>query len=139
MLSLVAAVVYYAFVVVGTMKGGALGVSVGVTVWLFIFGPIQLLVASRPGGGTLRDVGRVYFAPLAVASVAVGAGIWLGSRLPATLPARAWAQCVVVTAVTLLLYVPAIRLVAPADWAELVGQLRRIIGGRLARMFARSA
>lgn len=124
-LTLVAAIAYYAFIVVGALGGGPIGVAVAVTAWLVLFGPIQLYVAIRGAGGSAHDVMRVYAAPVIGSIVAVGAGVGLAALVPAGLAIRPWLQTAIVVVTTAVIYIPLIRVTAPADWAEVVGQFRR--------------
>lgn len=125
-LTLIAAVVYYAFIIAGALCGGAIGVSVALALWLILFGPIQLYVAIRAGRAGMRDVARVYGAPVILGGVAVGAGAALASLVPATFPLRVWFQMAIVVVTTAAIYIPLIRRSSPGDFAEVTTQVRRL-------------
>jgi len=103
-----------------------------------LIGPIFMWIAIRPGGGKWRDIGRVYFAPTAASLIAIGVGIGFGRWIQA-MPmkndaARQVLRMVVITLWSIVLYIPIIRMMAPAAFKELLTRLSGIIRARAERM-----
>jgi hypothetical protein len=99
-------------------------VAVAVVVYCAIIGPVCLLVAIRPIGGTIRDIWPIYLVPIAISSVAVVAGALAGHPLPHT-RLGSWAKLIVVPLASLLVYVPLLRWAARDIWDELSGRLMK--------------
>jgi hypothetical protein len=103
-----------------------------------LIGPIFLYVAIRPGGGKWRDVWRVYFAPTLASILAIGVGIGFGRWIQA-MPmksdvARQVLRMLVIVLWSIVLYIPIVRMMAPAAFKELLARLGGIIRTRADRM-----
>lgn len=109
-------------------------VGISVAVYFAIIGPIFLYVAIRPAEGTVRDLWRVYAAPMACSIVAGAAAMYLATWVPADkVRGHRWAQGVRLTTVVVwfvVIYVPLIRLTAPDAWRALVGRIVALYRGR---------
>jgi O-antigen/teichoic acid export membrane protein len=112
-------------VLVGARWGQMLGVACGVGIFHAVYGPVCMYVAVRAGGGSIRDVVRVYLPPMVATLVAVGIGYLLSTLLP-EIPLRKWAFIAVTTTITAVIYIPMIRWLAPDGWGELSAQLGRL-------------
>jgi O-antigen/teichoic acid export membrane protein len=133
------AIVFLALVTAGAMVGKpasanlwlrpATTVGIAVAFYFALIGPIFLYVAIRPSGGTWRDIGRVYGAPMVVSTLAIAAAMFAGHMVPEQqIRGHRWGQAVkftVVVAWFVALYVPLIRYAAPNDWRAL---MRRVAG-----------
>src|SRR5258706_13006153 len=84
-------------------------------------------IAIRPGGGKWRDIGRVYFAPTEASLIAIGVGIgfcrWIQAMPMKNDAARQVLRMVVITLWSIVLYIPIIRMMAPAAVKELLSRL----------------
>ena len=103
-----------------------------------IIGPIFLYIAIRPGGGKWRDIWHVYFAPSAASVISIGVGIGFGRWIQA-MPmhndmARQILRILVITLWSIVLYIPIIRVMAPAAFKELLARLSGFIRTRADRM-----
>jgi len=113
-------------------------VAAAVMGYFALIGPIFLYVAIRPGGGKWRDVWRVYFAPAVASIVAIGVGIGFGRWIQA-MPmksdvARQVLRMLVIVLWSVVLYIPIIRMMAPAAFKELLSRLGGILRARAQRM-----
>src|SRR5258706_3959203 len=116
----------------------ARNVAAAVMTYFALIGPIFMWIAIRPGGGKWRDIGRVYFAPAMASLIAIGVGIGFGRWIQA-MPmkndaARQVLRMVVITLWSIVLYIPIIRMIAPAAFKELLTRLSGIIRARAERM-----
>jgi hypothetical protein len=113
-------------------------VGIAVAFYFALIGPIFLYVAIRPSGGTWRDIARVYFAPMAVGAGAIAVAMFAGSFVPVErIRGHRWGQAArlaVIVAWFMVLYVPAIRWVAPDAWRALLRRIASLYqrGGRRA-------
>jgi PST family polysaccharide transporter len=116
----------------------ARNVAAAVMSYFTIIGPIFLYVAIRPGGGKWRDIWRIYFAPAVASIIAIGVGVGFGRWIQA-MPmkndaARQMLRMVVITLWTIVLYIPLIRIIAPASFKELMSRLSGFIRAKTERM-----
>jgi len=121
----------------------ARNVAAGVMSYFTIIGPIFLYVAIRPGGGKWRDIWRIYFAPGVASIIAIGVGIGFGRWIQA-MPmksdaARQMLRIVVITLWSIVLYIPLIRILAPASFKELMNRLSGFIRAKTERMMVAAA
>ncbi len=120
---------FLAMVYIGARQGAAVGTATAVSLCAVIAGPASVYVASRRIGGRWRDVAEIFLPPLGAAAVAVGCAWGLGQLLPGENRLHLWLRVVTVTAVSGVLYIPLIRIVAPEAFADLleraIGLLRR--------------
>ena len=105
-------------------------VAAAVAVYFTVIGPVFMYIAVRPGGGTARDVWRVYAGPCAAAALAVGGAVLAGRMVPAMSNyddrIRQGVRFLVISVWSIVLYVPLIRLLAPDAFSELVGRVTRL-------------
>ncbi len=92
-------------------------------------GPVNIYAAITAGGGKWKDVAEVFAMPMLIGTVAVGAGMFAGNRLPA-IPLRDWARLAITTTVALTTYAAVARVAMPAISKELIDLLRRLIARR---------
>lgn len=134
------AAVFAAAVATGGTLHGALGVAVAAAVFFTIQGPVNLLVAIAPNGGTLRDIWKVYAVPLAAGVVSVGVAATIMDRLTTTsTPTALIVQIVGIGLVSALVYVVMIRLMAPAHLRELIERVSPLMGRRVSGFAMRVA
>jgi PST family polysaccharide transporter len=104
-------------------------VGIAVAVYFAVISPTFLYIAIRPSGGTWRDIGRVYWAPMLAGVLAAAGAMGMGALIPVQqIRGHHWGQSarlIVVAAWFVVLYVPLIRLIAPDAWRAL---LTRIVG-----------
>lgn len=65
--------------IIGGEKHGLVGVAVAAAVGMFLYGPVQIYVAARPGKATWLSVGKTYAVPLAAGTMSMVAS-WAGSE-----------------------------------------------------------
>jgi O-antigen/teichoic acid export membrane protein len=111
-------------------------VGIAVAFYFATISPIFLWVAIRPSGGTWRDVGRVYAAPLLASALAATGAMWAGHLVPVQqIRGHHWGQSArlfVIVAWFVGLYVPLIRWMAPDAWRALLGRIGSLYRGRAA-------
>jgi O-antigen/teichoic acid export membrane protein len=120
----------------------ARNVAAAVMGYFAIIGPIFMYIAIRPGGGKWRDIWRVYFAPATASIVAIGVGIGFGRWIQA-MPMRndgprQMLRMVVITLWSIVLYIPLIRIMAPAAFKELLSRLTGFIRSKTDRIMMTS-
>jgi hypothetical protein len=121
------AVMFVTFVYVGARDGAALGTACGVGAYAVIAGPLSVYIAIRRIGGRWRDVLGIFVTPLAIATVAVGAGWALAQLLPQTRLGLC-ARIVTVLAISGAIYLPLIRWLSPAAMEEMIERARGLLG-----------
>ena len=131
LVSLAFAVLFAIGVTIGAWVGQALAVATAVAIYAWVTGPLNIFFSIRPTGGGLREVCRVYAVPLLVALPAVGLPYLVSRQLP-QMAGRHWVQMFTIGALMLVIYVPLLRLLAPADWNELVERVRGLLRRRAA-------
>ncbi|NNC92758.1 MAG: lipopolysaccharide biosynthesis protein [Acidimicrobiia bacterium] len=127
-LNAVFASVFMAAVTIGALVGAAVSVAVAAAVFFVFMGPTQMLIAVRPGGGSIVDVARVFFPALPIATAAVGAGLAAAWLVGTGVDFHAVRIGVTVT-VAGLAYVVLVRRLMPAAWHEAVARIRDLRGG----------
>jgi PST family polysaccharide transporter len=145
--NVVNAIVFLALVTIGALVGKpgaaslwlrpATTVGIAVAFYFALIGPIFLYVAIRPSGGTWRDIGRVYAAPMIVSAVSIAIAMFAGSMVPEQqIRGHRWGQTVrftVVLAWFVAIYIPLIRYAAPDDWRALMRRVAGLYKGRRGR------
>jgi lipopolysaccharide exporter len=116
----------------------ARNVAAAVMIYFAVIGPVFLWIAIRPGGGKWRDIWRVYFAPTVASVIAIGVGIGFGRWIQA-MPMKSDAvrqvlRIMVITLWSIVLYIPLIRIMAPAAFKEVLSRLGGIIRARTGPM-----
>jgi O-antigen/teichoic acid export membrane protein len=151
--NVVNAIVFLSLATVGALVGDpdaaslwlrpATTVGIAVAFYFAVIGPIFLYVAIYPSGGTWRDIGRVYFAPMVAGVIAVACAMFIGSFVPVDrIHSHRWGQAVrlaVILAWFVVMYVPLVRVAAPDAWRALLQRLVTLYRGRVADMQATSA
>jgi PST family polysaccharide transporter len=115
----------------------ARNVAAAVMGYFTIIGPIFLYIAIRPGGGKWGDIWRVYFAPTVASVIAIGIAIGFGRWIQA-MPmkndaVRQVLRIMVITLWSIVLYIPIIRIMAPAAFKELLTRLSGFIRAKTDR------
>ena len=108
----------------------AVFVAIAVAVYFTLIGPIFMYVAIKPGGGTWRDIFRIYVPPLAASAVAIGTAILLGRLVPQLGPGyrtRHVARIAVILMWSIPLYVPLIRWMTPKATEALINRLSTLL------------
>jgi PST family polysaccharide transporter len=134
-LSFLYAMVYFIAVGLAATQGdsaeAARNVAIAVTIFFCIVCPFDLYAAVKPVGGTLADVLQVFLVPIAISAASIGAAWWLSQRVP-EMRGREWIQLLVLAVVSVVLYVPMIRVIAPDASSELLKSLRGLMNRRQA-------
>ncbi len=125
---------FFVCVLLGVWLGGATGVAIGVSLFYALIKPLNSWLVFRQAM-TLRDVLAIYVLPPVLGLATIGAASALAA-LP-VLAGRSTAQVGVIGVLGPVFYVAALRLVAPATLAEIVGylplgRLRQLMGRRKA-------
>ena len=129
----------------GTELAAAVLVALAVMIYFIVIGPIFLYVAIRPGGGRWRDVWSVYAPPAAASVIAIGIAAVLGRLIPRFSTAGGMetgyqaVRVIVITAWSLVLYVPLIRYLAPDTFNDLLQRIATLRSSRLRRTVAPTA
>ena len=109
-------------------------VGIAVAVYFAVVAPIFLYVAIRPSGGTVKDIWRVYGAPLGCSLIAGAAAMGLTELIPAhRVRGHRWAQGLRLISVMVwfvVIYLPLIRMMAPEAWQSLVRRVMTLYRGR---------
>lgn len=71
-MSIINAITFIGFVVAGAAMYGLYGVAAMASASMFFYGPAQIYIAAKPGGGTWRDVFKTYALPLLASAIAIG-------------------------------------------------------------------
>lgn len=151
--NIINAVVFLSLVTAGALLGNpsatslwlrpATTVGIAVAFYFAVIGPIFLYVAIYPSGGTWRDIGRVYFAPMIAGVIAVACAMFIGSWVPVQkIHSHRWGQAVrlaVILAWFVVMYVPLVRVAAPDAWKALLQRMVTLYRGRVADVRAQGA
>jgi peptidoglycan biosynthesis protein MviN/MurJ (putative lipid II flippase) len=127
-LTAVWAVLFISLVFIGAYYRAGVGAAMGVAAYAWICGPLTVYVAIKPLGGTLRQVGEVLLAPVALSILAIAIAIAAGSLVP-NWP-KPWGQICRMIAVTTLaagVYVPLIRRAQPASCDDLAAKFKGML------------
>ncbi len=123
---------FLACVIIGARTWGVIGAAAGVTVYAWLAGPLGMFIALRPMGGRWSDVARVFLPPILAGGLSIAAGMLVGWVVRAMLPDvgrwPALIEIIVITAVSAVLFIPAIRLLAAEPWRDLLGRLSGMRG-----------
>ncbi len=122
--------IFFAFIVVGAVLHGAVGVAWAVCVFYALTQPVYVCLSYQRIGMTMGQVALIYLQPTVYAAVAVGAGLLL-SKLPFLAPFPVL-RAAMIGVTGLFLYAMLVRWRAPAVW----GALRDRITGALRRRVA---
>ncbi len=122
--TLAGAAVFFGLVTIGAAWGGALGVATAVATYYLVTQPSIFFRVFPARGHLLRDVMRIFVAPMLVSLAAVGAGVLASSVLFA--PEQYLARALTIMLLSGALYIGLVRLAGPATFADLLrlfGQL----------------
>ena len=103
----------------------ALAVSIVVTLYFALEGPISIFVGIRHAGGRWREVGAIYFIPIAISAVACAAAAGSIRFLPGKTRADHLVRLMVGALIAAAIYLPAMRFLA-ADTLEIL--MKRVRG-----------
>jgi PST family polysaccharide transporter len=124
-----AVLVFLPSVFLGAKLGAEVGAAFGVGVYSFVIGPLSVYTALRPLGGEVRDLVKIFGAPLVAGAVSTLAGLWVVHVLPAgagrDIPhnlLRAGAASMVMAGI----YLPLARVLAPEAWEEMLSRGKRL-------------
>jgi PST family polysaccharide transporter len=123
-LATVYAIVFLAAVYYGATFGTITAIAIAETVFFLIFDNVNLFLAIRPGGGTVKDILKLYFAPFASGCLAIGAGLLIAQCLPALRWAE-FAKVGIISIVGLGGYVLLIFRLDHQSFVDVVGQFSR--------------
>jgi PST family polysaccharide transporter len=114
-------------------------VAAAVALYFAVIGPVFMYVAVRPGGGTARDVWRIYAGPCLAAGLAVGGAVVAGRMVPAMSGyddrVRQGVRFVVIGVWSVVLYVPLVRFLAPDAFAQFVARITSLYRPKAGRGF----
>ncbi len=117
--------IFLVSVAVGAKLGAGLTVAITETIFFFIADPISLYVTlRRDRGSATREILGIYSAPFGAGIVAVGLAWLVGSAIPVS-ELGSIIKIAVVAALSVGLYIPLIRALAPETWRELISLLMR--------------
>jgi len=148
------AISFLGCVILGAALGGLIGVALMASIAMFLYGPVQIYVAARPSGATVRDVLRTYALPLMGSAAAIvfawGAGLLFASvtrelivagaaqMYPSDLRAAAaataialWCSRIVelisIVVLTFIVYIAIVARFAPHEMKEVRARLRDVL------------
>jgi PST family polysaccharide transporter len=136
-LSLGASALYVLVCLLGSLKGNALNVTVAVSTYYFMAGPIMLFLAVRRGGATLTDAVRVFLVPLLLSITSILPWVLLTWGLHGHGRVSDMAILAAVMAGAFCTYVLLGRLLQPNGWSELVGRVHDLAPLRYRRAITR--
>jgi O-antigen/teichoic acid export membrane protein len=122
------AIAFVMLVYWGATVGEAVGAAVGVAAFAILLGPGSLYISIRPLGGTARATIAVFSVPIIASALSVGTG-WICAQLVPVIPGQHAIRLLMITSITVCLYVPLLRALAPDTWMELRAKLRGILQG----------
>lgn len=118
-------VIFLTGVAIGAKLGAGLAVAVTETIFFFITDPLSLFIALRRNhASAARDVLSIFAPPFGAGVAAVGVAWLVGCAFPVSRPYLIL-KIAVVAAISIGLYIPLIRALAPEPWAELISLRRR--------------
>jgi len=125
-LTIASAALFLPLAPIGAWWWQGVGVATTLAIHYAIIGPISIYVAIRSGGGRWTDVWKIFAAPIGAAVLANGLAIYAAAQIP-DIPSRDWVRIAVTLAVCLLVYIPAIRWIAPDLMTEFVQRIKSAI------------
>jgi PST family polysaccharide transporter len=128
LLSGISCVLFVTSVAVASYFGGAREVAATESIFFAIVESAVLgIVLGANGLSPLGELAKIFAAPLAMASVAVGAACLAGAMVPINDKTECIARIAMMTCVSALIYLPLIRLTAPQPWKELAELVERMV------------
>jgi PST family polysaccharide transporter len=124
-------VLFLILVTIGAYLGAALSVAVAVACFYGFYGPVNMYVGIRAIGGTWRHVWSVYSLALVPSLLSVGSAYLVARLIPAS-SSQHWLRLVVISVLSLALYLPLLRLLSPPVWNEVRNRLQSLLPRRLA-------
>jgi lipopolysaccharide exporter len=115
--------------IVGTCAalGDVLTVAVGVAFFYGVVGPVNMVVAIRPLGGSVRQIAGLFLCALVPAGITTFVGYLLSVRLWRT-SSSSIGEMTTTLLFSATLYVVVLRFVLPSVWADAEADIRRILG-----------
>jgi len=128
LLNVIGAATFLAMVAGGAWAGyywlrGEVTVAIAASIYCAGEGLADIYVAIRPQGGRWRDIRTVFFVPTLAGAGAVAIGFGVSLLLPGGNALMHMLRMAIVCVVSLAVYAPAIRLLAPATWNSLVARV----------------
>jgi PST family polysaccharide transporter len=118
-LNFIFCILFLSSVAIGASLGGALLVATTEMVFFTLADSAGIIVVLRANGlSGFRELARIYTVPLLAGGFSVGAAFLLGRLLP-VFDGVNLTRLALVTVISVGLYLPLVRRLAPSDWKEL--------------------
>jgi O-antigen/teichoic acid export membrane protein len=127
-LSTITAIIFLGAVALGAMFRTATAVAWAESIYYLVFENLSLYLAIRHGGGTVRDILRLYSVPVLAGGIAVGTALMLGRAVSG----NEWIQMIVTGITTTVIYLPLIRVFDRPSLDEITALWSRFLPGRAA-------
>ncbi len=114
-------------VTIAAYHGRGLMVACAEAIFFAITDPLWMMLALKKHvSSAIAEVARIFLPPLAAGSVAVSIAMLIGSRMPQGKLGNVL-QIIVISAITVAIYAPIIRVIAPEPWQEMMQLGKRML------------
>lgn len=134
-ISLVRAMLFLILITIAAANGGAVAVGIAAALAMMIYSPTMMYATIHGAGYGWRHVWSVYAAPIGCGALACGVGAVAGNTIP-DMMGRNLVRAVVTAALSGLIYVPLIRLMAREEWEDLLGRGIEFLPGKWQRILS---
>lgn len=118
-LSVAYAAVFFSMIGLGYLIGGVIGLAMGASFYYLVTGLVHPRIVTRAGGASWSQILAIFAMPVAMAAAAVGVSAGAAAAVFGSFPNHL-ARIGLIVFGTLSLYIPGIRLLAPATFNQIV-------------------